>query len=316
MGMRPSSAAASQRQGVACVLVGALLVIGWTMPRHMASSIVGFRGDFLPSDLPGSTEVLFRPVGATQATQAQSQTATPALPSADTLCPAEYPWIGPALEGFFQPARESAQESIQTSEQSLAAIDEITWMDGYHPGHDLVTLRFNHSTQRYDLTSETRSPHNRQYKRDCMLEVLKAAVTRFSDDLAVALDRRELRFVFETEDFGIIWTGAKSKLPAFSMSTDAQHVDIPVPDFTYGCYPETRYANSSWPAVAELLRSKAAMVGWRDRHSGLFHRSNWGVGPRRVSYHWHYFFFLIGGGCFGGMGSSFLVALFFFFFFF
>ena len=32
-------------------------------------------------------------------------------------------------------------------------------------------------------------------------------------------------------------------------SADSDHTDIPVPDFTYGCYPEARYKNSSWPAI-------------------------------------------------------------------
>ena len=62
---------------------------------------------------------------------------------------------------------------------------------------------------------------------------------------------------------------------------DSQHTDIPVPDFTFGCYPEARYQNSSWPAIQALLQRKSDMVGWRERHPQLFHRSNWGVGPRR-----------------------------------
>ena len=109
-----------------------------------------------------------------------------------------------------------------------------------------------------------------------------------------------------------------SLLPA-----DDNHSDIPVPDFTYYCYPEARYNNSSWPAiqvrsgagqgspcwparhagvpaigsppavtplaclrlpppVQALLQHKSDMVAWHERHSELFHRSNWAVGPRRV----------------------------------
>ena len=30
---------------------------------------------------------------------------------------------------------------------------------------------------------------------------------------------------------------------------DNDHTDIPVPDFTYKCYPEARYKNSSWPSI-------------------------------------------------------------------
>ena len=36
------------------------------------------------------------------------------------------------------------------------------------------------------------------------------------------------------------------------------------------------------PALPQdLLQRKSDMVGWHERHSQLFHRSNWGVGPRR-----------------------------------
>lgn len=31
----------------------------------------------------------------------------------------------------------------------------------------------------------------------------------------------------------------------------------------------------------DLLQRRSDMVGWHERHSQLFHRSNWGVGPRR-----------------------------------
>lgn len=109
---------------------------------------------------------------------------------------------------------------------------------------------------------------------------------------------------------------------------DNEHSDIPVPDFTYGCYPEARYANSSWPAISvsrgpqrwrsrqrlswgaaaataespspahalpcclptpicpvtsaqELLQHKSGMLGWHERHTELFHRSNWAVGVRK-----------------------------------
>jgi protein glucosyltransferase len=114
-----------------------------------------------------------------------------------------------------------------------------------------------------------------------MLAVLQSAVEAHGADLARRLRRRELRLVFVTEDFGMVWRGAASKLPAFALCTDDQHVDIPVPDFTFGCYPETRYRNSSWPAVASLLEHKGGMLAWADRHPAIVHRSNWGVGPRR-----------------------------------
>jgi hypothetical protein len=67
----------------------------------------------------------------------------------------------------------------------------------------------------------------------------------------------------------------------FTPSADNQHSDIPVPDFTWYCYPEARYRNSSWEAVQELLQRRSDMVGWHERRPALFHRSNWGVGPRK-----------------------------------
>lgn len=35
------------------------------------------------------------------------------------------------------------------------------------------------------------------------------------------------------------------------------------------------------PRPQDLLQRKSDMVGWHERHPELFHRSNWGVGPRR-----------------------------------
>ena len=33
--------------------------------------------------------------------------------------------------------------------------------------------------------------------------------------------------------------------------------------------------------LQDLLQRRSDMVGWHERHPQLFHRSNWGVGPRR-----------------------------------
>lgn len=63
-------------------------------------------------------------------------------------------------------------------------------------------------------------------------------------------------------------------------ATDNDHSDIPVPDFTYACYPETRYVNSSWPAVRDLLTRKSAMLRWEDRRNDIFHR--WRSGGARA----------------------------------
>jgi hypothetical protein len=273
---RPLAHPAARRRGRAAAAAGALALLALLLllPRRPGAPARAF-GSSVPADadddaaLPG-----FDPAGRRRAT-------APPPPSAAASCAASFPWIRPAVTKFMAPARASAAESLQSSAQSLAAMDEVTWVEGYHPGHDRVTLRYDPALGRYNLTSDTRSPHNRQYKRDCMLGVLAAAVASHGGALAAALRRRDLAFVFNTEDFGMTWRGQRSKLPSFSMCTDPDHVDIPVPDFTYGCYPETRYTNSSWPAVAALLAAKGSMVAWRDRRQELFHRSNWGVGPRQ-----------------------------------
>lgn len=65
------------------------------------------------------------------------------------------------------------------------------------------------------------------------------------------------------------------------VSTDEDHIDIPIPDFTFSSYPEARYANTSWPSTSSLLHLKSIMVPWTARRPDIFHRSNWGVGPRK-----------------------------------
>lgn len=198
-----------------------------------------------------------------------------------SMCFEKFPWINRALDVFFTPVELSAVTSNQTTDEALEAMANITWYNGYHPGHDLVTLRYNPSSKGYDMEAVPRFPANRHYKRDCILKPLRSALSAHGPALAKALGRKDLRFVVETEDFGMVWRGLGFKLPPFAMCTDSAHIDIPVPDFTYGCYPETHYTNSSWPAIAHLLESKAAMLPWKGRNSKIFHRGHWGVGPRR-----------------------------------
>ena len=50
-------------------------------------------------------------------------------PAADQAC-AAFPWIEPTLEHFFEPARVSAALSLQSTEESLAAMDAAEWVDG------------------------------------------------------------------------------------------------------------------------------------------------------------------------------------------
>ena len=46
------------------------------------------------------------------------------------------------------------------------------------------------------------------------------------------------------------------------MCADPGHMDIPAPDFTFEDYPETRYANTSYWAIRELVLAKGEMVSW------------------------------------------------------
>ena len=144
-------------------------------------------------------------------------------------------------------------------------------------GHDLVTLQYNDSTGAYYMHVDMHAPPNLAYKRDFTLSILQDAVARHGAELAAALGRKTLKLVIETEDFGVTWMGKKSKLPAFAFVTEPGVIDIPIPDFTFGCYPATGYTNSSWASIAELLRSKSEMMPWARRHDVIFNRANWGV---------------------------------------
>lgn len=202
-------------------------------------------------------------------------------PTTQKTCFERFPWVAPALEDFYAPAREAFNTSTQTTEQALASMDEITWVDGYHPGHDLITLRYNETLGRYDLTADISFPPNQPYKRECILPPLLLAMEQHGAELAEKFGRKDLKFVVGTEDFGMTWRNAGYKLPAFSLCTDSAHIDIPVPDFTFGCYPEASYDHSSWQNISSLLELKSKMIPWGKRENSIFHRSNWGVGPRK-----------------------------------
>eukprot|EP00887_Chlorella_sp_A99_P000462 scaffold17.g462.t1 len=192
-------------------------------------------------------------------------------------CLERFPWVRGAVDTFYAPAWAAARHSTQSIEAFFQAANDTTWVDGYHPGHDEVLLEWDDERRTYSMRVDEMAKPNQRYKKDCLLATLRAAVEEHGAALGAALDRRALRFVVGTEDFGIVWRGAKWRLPAFALCTDDDHTDIPVPDFTFTCYPETRYKNSSWPAIQELLQRKSDMVPWGERHSSIFHRSNWGT---------------------------------------
>ena len=45
------------------------------------------------------------------------------------------------------------------------------------------------------------------------------AAQAHSADLALALGKREIKFLVVTEDFGLVWRGSKFKLPTFALCT-------------------------------------------------------------------------------------------------
>lgn len=187
-------------------------------------------------------------------------------------CFKKYHWIEQALDKHFEPAKASAAASQQTSEEAIAMFQNITWVEGYHPGHDLVSLIFDTKAKRYVMKIDEEFPPNQRYKRNCILGILQSAFKAHEPELRAVLKGKEIKFVIGTEDFGMVWRGQNAKLPGFALCTDDHHIDIPVPDFTYGCYPEARYKNTSWPAIAQLLKKKSDMVHWTDRYSEIFHR--------------------------------------------
>ncbi|KAL4853837.1 Golgi apparatus protein 1 [Chlorella vulgaris] len=230
-----------------------------------------------------ATQVIHR---AAEKHELRSQTTLPFQPLEEdpepefASCFDKYSWIQPALETFYAPAWAAANESTQTTEEALAALRGIMW-GKYHPGMDEVVLRHNKSTGRVDMEAIEVSKPNQEHKKRCMLGLLADAVQRYSAELTELLGDRTLRLIVETEDFAVVFRGQHWKLPAFAMCTDNTHSDIPVPDFTFSCYPEARYRNSSWPAIQDLLQRKSDMVGWHERDPEIFHRSNWKVGPRQ-----------------------------------
>jgi len=195
-------------------------------------------------------------------------------------CFKDQPWIEPALDYFFEPALEAARESTQTTEESMAAIGNITWGE-YHPGQDLMVLKFNKDKKWYDLEIEERFPANREHKSRCIRPLFKTAVEKHGKDLAEQFQGKEIKFAVATEDFGLVFRSSRYKLTTFALSTDGDHTDIPIPDFTFGCYPESRYEDSSWKAIGTMLKEMSSKLSWSERSDSIFHRSNWGVGPRR-----------------------------------
>lgn len=202
------------------------------------------------------------------------------------LCLDTYPWIQPTVDAWFAPALRSYNESTQTSQEALDKIlQDIKWGD-YTPGHDVITLAFDATTDSYSVLSKVGSPPNREHKQRCILPSLRAAVEAHNNELKRAFNEQNISFAIATEDFPIIQKDMGWKLPAFALCAEENSIDIPVPDFTFGCYPETRYEDSSWEGIKQKIFDYTKDSAWTERHADIFSRGYWGVGPRQVLMPW------------------------------
>ncbi|KAG2500359.1 hypothetical protein HYH03_001933 [Edaphochlamys debaryana] len=191
-----------------------------------------------------------------------------------------HPWIDETLKHWFAPAYEAARLSTMTLNESLDTIAAIKWA---HPtGKSMVYLTFNKTTNLYDLSVELLHRHNEPHKPEGMQKVIEKAVKQHNADLVRALKGRDIRFIFGTEDFPIVENHLKLRVPSFQMCANPMWYDVPVPDFTWEVYHQTRYANTSWWDLRQLLLTKGALLPWRHRKSDLFLRGDDGVGYRKT----------------------------------
>lgn len=111
------------------VIISALVVISLCIlaVRHNSPSMRVDHATLHPS-LPGHSP----------SSSASSEPRDEAVQHNPGACFAKFPWIEPALEQFFAPARASAAASTQTSAESLDKMDTIEWVDGYHPGKKIL----------------------------------------------------------------------------------------------------------------------------------------------------------------------------------
>ncbi|KXZ45436.1 hypothetical protein GPECTOR_54g176 [Gonium pectorale] len=192
-----------------------------------------------------------------------------------------HPWIDEAVKFWFQPAYKAARESEKTVEKSLEEIADIKW-GKYPTGKSMGTLAFDEATGRYRVRFTLVSKHNEPHKPAGMQRLLERAVAAHSAELEAALGRKEMKFIFGTEDFPITYPHQKLRVPSFQMCTDPGSSDVPVPDFTWEIYNQAQYVNSSWWDIRRLLLRKGAMLPWKRRERDLFMRGDAGVGYRKV----------------------------------
>ncbi|GFR46535.1 hypothetical protein Agub_g8126 [Astrephomene gubernaculifera] len=192
-----------------------------------------------------------------------------------------HPWIDEAVQQWFRPSYEVARQSSKTIEESLQAIADIKW-GNYSTGKTLVVLWYDASTSEYRLRFEELHKHNEAHKPVGMQRVLERAVRQHNADLVAALGKREMKFIFGTEDFPIVDPNMRLRVPSFQPCTTKGSVDVPVPDHSFELYSQASYTNHSWWEVRRLLLLKAALLPWSHRQRELFVRGDAGVGYRKT----------------------------------
>ncbi|GIL78480.1 hypothetical protein Vretifemale_7822 [Volvox reticuliferus] len=192
-----------------------------------------------------------------------------------------HPWIDETVKHWFRASYETARNSDKTIEESLEAIANIQW-GKYYTGKSMGILTYDDSVGAYHVTFKELHRHNEPHKPAGMQRVIERAIMQHNADLVRALGKKELKFIFGTEDFPIVDTWLNLRLPSFQMCHSPETADVPVPDFTWELYSQAQYTNNSWWEVRRLLLLKSAMLPWKLRERDLFMRGDAGVGYRKV----------------------------------
>ncbi|EFJ41384.1 hypothetical protein VOLCADRAFT_98596 [Volvox carteri f. nagariensis] len=191
-----------------------------------------------------------------------------------------HPWIDDTVKLWFRASYAAARESSLSIEESLQAISDIKW--AAYTGKSMAILTYDEAAGAYRVTFKELHRHNEPHKPLGMQRIIERAVMQHNADLVRALGKRELKFIFGTEDWPIVDSWKKLRLPSFQMCHSPDTADVPVPDFTWEQYSQAQYTNNSWWEVRRLLLLKSAMLPWRLRERDLFMRGDAGVGYRKV----------------------------------
>ena len=58
-------------------------------------------------------------------------------------CHKEFPWIAPTVDEWFRPAWAAARRTKQSIQGFFTDVNKTTWVDGYRPAHDEITLEWD-----------------------------------------------------------------------------------------------------------------------------------------------------------------------------